>query len=154
MQSWLVLSIVTLVFWGITGVTQKISTNNISFERSFVWFTVALVGQTGLIGIFVPLDWRIAPSSVALATLGGLLNGLGVLTTLAALERGGKASVVVPLISIYPLVTIVGAWLFLGERLSGRQITDTVCALVAMVLLSQEQTAPVTLIRQKAHLDS
>jgi len=141
MQSWLIFSIVALLFWGITGVTQKFATNNISFERSFVWFTVAFVGQTGLIVIFVRLDWHIAPSLVVLAALGGLLNGLGVLTSFAALERGGKATVVVPLVSIYPLVTIAGAWLVLGERLSWRQMTGIMCAIVAIVLLSQEQTA-------------
>jgi bacterial/archaeal transporter family protein len=141
MQTWLILGIVALVFWGISGVTQKLSTNCISFERSFLWFALAFAGLSLAIVLTVPLDWHLTPSLVALAALGGLLNGLGALTSFAALEHGGKASVVIPLISVYPLITIAGAWLLLGERLTNRQIAGVVCALVAVVLLAQEAPA-------------
>jgi transporter family protein len=138
MQNWLLLSSAALVCWGITGVTQKLSTDNISFERSFLWFTLAFFGQAGLIALVSPLRWNVPPQMVALAALGGLLNGLGALTSFAALERGGKASVVIPLISVYPLVTVAGAWIFLGEHLTARQGVGVVCALLAVVLLSHE----------------
>lgn len=138
MQTWLILGVVALVFWGISGVTQKLSTNYISFERSFVWFALAFFGLSLAIAFTVSLDWHLTPSLVALAALGGLLNGLGALTSFAALEHGGKASVVIPLISLYPLLTIAGAWLVLGEHLTGRQVLGVVCALVAVVLLAQE----------------
>jgi transporter family protein len=138
MHPWLIFSIVSLLFWGITGVTQKVSTNHISFEMSFVWFTIAFFGLSAVIALFVPLDWRIGAPLVLGAAAGGLLNGLGVLTSFAALEHGGKASVVIPLISIYPLVTIAGAWILLGERLTGHQFAGLLCALAGIILLSQE----------------
>ena len=138
MHSWLIFSIVSLVFWGITGVTQKVSTNHISFQLSFVWFTAAFFILSAAIPLFVRLDWHISVPLVLAAAAGGLLNGLGVLTSFAALERGGKASVVIPLVSIYPLVTIFGAWILLGERLSTRQIAGILCALTGIVLLGQE----------------
>jgi len=138
MHNWLILCVVAMVFWGSTGVTQKLSTNNISFERSFLWFSLAFCGLAVVIGFKVPLTWHIAPSLVALAALGGLLNGLGALTSFAALERGGKASVVIPLISLYPLLTIGGAWVLLGESLTARQAAGVVCAIAAVILLSQE----------------
>ncbi|MFL6352292.1 MAG: EamA family transporter [Bryobacteraceae bacterium] len=146
MHAWFWLSVMTLVFFGVTGVTQKLSTNNISFEMSFVWFCVAVCAVSALIAILFPLDWRsLNPSLIALAALGGLLNGLGALTSFAALKQGGKASVVIPIINLYPLVTIAGVWLFLGERLSATQIIGIVLALAAVVFLSQE-TEPVDLI--------
>ena len=43
MHIWLGFAILALVFWGITGVTQKLSTNSISSERSFLWFCWAMV---------------------------------------------------------------------------------------------------------------
>src|SRR3982751_2587936 len=129
MESWVLLSVVALVFWGITGVTQKLATNNISFQLSFLWFAVAFVVEAGFIAIAVPQDWKTSRPDVALAALGGLLNGLGALTSFAALERGGKASIVIPLVSMYPLVTIAGAWFVLGERLTGRQIAGVIIAL-------------------------
>lgn len=139
MHSWMIFSIVSLVFWGITGITQKVSTNHISFEASFVWFTTAFFGLSIVIAIFVPLDWGISAGIVLGAATGGLLNGLGVLTSFAALERGGKASVVIPLISIYPLITIAGSWFLFGERLSARQFAGVFCALLGIVLLAQEK---------------
>src|SRR5207249_5367597 len=91
------------------------------------------------IAVLLPLDWRsLKLSLVALAALGGLLNGLGALTSFAALKQGGKASVVIPIINLYPLVTIGGVWLFLGEKLSATQIMGIVLALAAVVFLSQE----------------
>jgi transporter family protein len=55
-----------------------------------------------------------------------------------ALERGGKASIVVPLVALYPLLTVLLALVFLGEQLGGRQWLGVLLAIVAGVLLSQE----------------
>lgn len=142
MHTWLLLSTVAMVFWGITGVTQKLSTNNISFERSFLWFALAFFGQAAAIAMVAPLRWDMPMAVIALAMLGGLLNGLGALTSFAALERGGKASVVIPLVSLYPLLTVAGAWLLLGEHLTARQGAGVVCALISVVLLSREPEPP------------
>ena|SRR5579863_2419721 len=141
MQTWIWLATIALVFFGITGVTQKLSTNNISFELSFIWFSVAFLVIAAVIAATMELDWSLSPSLVAFAALGGFLNGLGALTSFAAFEKGGKASVVTPLINLYPLVTIAGAWMLLGERLTGTQVAGILAALVAVVLLSQEAEA-------------
>jgi len=138
MQAWLFFSMAALIFFGITGITQKLSTNHISFEASFAWFCAAIILISAAIAIAVPLDWRVSPVLLMLSALGGALNGLGALTSFAALEKGGKASVVIPIINLYPLVTISGAWLFLGEKLTGKQIWGILFALAAVVLLSQE----------------
>ena len=138
MQTWIWLATIALVFFGITGVTQKLSTNNISFELSFLWFGAAFLVIAAVIAAIMRLDWHLSTPLVAFAALGGLLNGLGALTSFAAFEKGGKASVVTPLINLYPLVTVAGAWLLLGERLTLTQVAGIVAALVAVVLLSQE----------------
>ena len=135
---------IALIFFGITGVTQKLSTNHISFEASFAWFCVAIILISAAIAIVVRLDWHVSFPLLILAALGGALNGLGALTSFAALEKGGKASVVIPIINLYPLVTICGAWLFLGEKLTGKQVAGIVFALAAVVLLSQETSQKAT----------
>jgi len=141
MQNWLLMSVVSLVFFGFTGITQKLSTNRISFELSFLWFCVSMTVVSIVVAVAGPVDWKsLGPSIVLLGAVGGLLNGLGALTSFAALEKGGKASVVIPIINLYPLVTIGGAWLFLNEKLTAKQGAGIVCALAAVVLLSQETT--------------
>lgn len=143
MQQWFLLASIALIFFGITGITQKLSTNNISFELSFVWFTLAFVVISVVILATSHLDWRLTPGLFVLAAIGGLLNGLGALTSFAALEKGGKAAIVVPIINLYPLVTIAGAWIFLGERLTRVQLAGIVLALIAVVLLAQERAPEV-----------
>jgi len=138
MHSWFWLSVVSLVFFGITGVTQKLSTNHISFELSLVWFCVAMIVVSLFIPFLVPLDWHVSIPIVIWAVLGGLLNGLGVLTSFAAFADGGKASIVTPIINLFPLVTVGGAWLFLGEKLSSTQLAGIVFAVIAIVFLSHE----------------
>jgi bacterial/archaeal transporter family protein len=138
MHTWLLFSVVSLVFFGITGVTQKLSTNYISFELSFVWFCLAMIAVSIVTALLVPMNWHLSTPVVLLAALGGLLNGLGALTSFAAFAKGGKASIVTPIINLFPLVTVGGAWVFLGEKLTSTQILGIVFALLAIVFLSQE----------------
>jgi uncharacterized membrane protein len=86
----------------------------------------------------VPIHWHLRPVILALSIAGGVLNGLGALTSFAALESGGKASVVISLISLYPLLTVAVAVLFLHERLAPLQALGAVLAIIAAILLSME----------------
>jgi transporter family protein len=141
-------ALLTLVLWGITGLTQKLATNYISVELSLLFFSAAFVPIAVTILIFQPLDWKISTLAWALAIVGGLLNGLGVLTSLAAFHHGGKASIVTPLIALYPVVTVALAVPFLHEKISHREVAGVVLALVATAALSYEEEtrsgAPVT----------
>ena len=135
---WLLFALITLIFWGTTGVTQKLSTNAISTESSFLWFVVAFFPIALVIVLVVPLDWHIKTRVYCLAIVGGALNGLGALTSFKALESGGKASIVIPLCYLYPLVTIFLALILLHERVTRTEIAGIVLALVAAILLSRE----------------
>jgi bacterial/archaeal transporter family protein len=139
MTIWLWLSMVALVFFGITGITQKICTDNISFELSFVYFAIAMTVISASMAFALPLSWSgVGVREVLLIASGGFLNGLGAYTSFAAFERGGKASVVVPIINLYPLITVIGAWLFLREALTMRQLLGLLLANAAVLLLSSE----------------
>lgn len=139
MNSWISLTLVSLVFFGITGITQKVSTNHISFALSFVWFAIGITLVSLTTWVATPVSWRhVGAAEISLAASGGLLNGLGALTSFIAFEKGGKASVVIPIVNLFPLVTVVGAFLFLGEALTGKQVAGLVLALAAVVLLSHE----------------
>ena len=142
MNIWLPLTLFALVAFGVTGVTQKICTNHISFELSFVYFSIAMVVVSAAVPLAATLSWgTLTASEVALIVFGGFLNGLGAYASFAAFETGGKASLVAPIINLYPLVTAVGAWIFLGEASTQRQLWGLALALVAVVLLSRETSA-------------
>lgn len=135
---WLLFAGIALVFWGVTGVTQKLATNRISSELSFLWFAYAMIAISAVLMLAVPMHWHVRPLVFWLAVVGGTLNGLGALTSFTALESGGKASIVISLISLYPLVTVVFAVAVLHERLTLVQALGVVLAIAAAILLSLE----------------
>lgn len=69
-----------------------------------------------------------------LPSLTGLIGALGLLMFYLALERG-KASTVIPVVGLYPVVSAVLAVVFLSEALSGIQIVGVVLAMAAVVCL-------------------
>jgi transporter family protein len=138
MHAWLIYAIVALVLWGVTGVTQKLSTNSISSERSFLWFCWAMVALSAAVLLGTRPDWHVGATVAVCSIAGGALNGLGAWTSFRALESGGKASIVISLISLYPLLTVLLAVLLLGERLTGMQLAGAMAAIVAAILLSLE----------------
>ncbi len=135
---WVMFAVIALIFWGITGVTQKLSTNSISSELSFFWFAVAMFAISAVLAATVRVNWHPAPLILALAVVGGMLNGLGALSSFAALESGGKASVVISLVALYPLLTVLCAVMFLHEHMTQVQAAGIVLAIIAAILLSRE----------------
>jgi uncharacterized membrane protein len=143
MHVWLAFSVLALVLWGITGVTQKLATNRITSERSFLWFCWAMVALSVAVLLVKHLHWGLGRLIVICSIAGGALNGLGAWTSFRALESGGKASIVISLVSLYPLLTVVLAVLILGERLTILQTGGALTAIVAAILLSIETSAKV-----------
>jgi transporter family protein len=138
MHVWLVFAMLALFFWGITGVTQKLSTNSISSERSFLWFCWAMVALSAAVLVVAHPHWGLGRLVVLCAIAGGALNGLGAWTSFRALESGGKASIVISMISLYPLLTVGLAVLLLHEHLTWMQIIGAAVAITAAILLSLE----------------
>jgi len=133
--AWLWYSLLTVLAWGIVGLLQKLSTNNISAESSLIWLVVGFL----LIAPFFypgPILFHYSGASLSYGILSGLLNALGAWALFAALKNGGKASVVAPLTALYPVVVIVLVPPILHEAVSLLQWIGVGCALVAVVLLS------------------
>jgi transporter family protein len=135
---WLVFALIALLTWGLSGIVQKLSTNEISTELALLWFCYAMFALSVVVLVFVRLSWHLSVGLFCIAAFAGILNALGVMASFAALESGGKASIVIPLTCLYPLVTICIAVMFLHEGLTRMQITGVVLAVVAAILLSQE----------------
>ena len=127
-----------LVAFGLAAVFQKVATNRVSAETAFATFAAGFIPSLILILFLEPLSVNLPVAPALWAIAGGLLNGLGVLATLAAYRRGGKASVVTPLAAIYPVLTVILAVVFLGERVATLQIAGITLALIGGVLLSRE----------------
>src|SRR5574340_1561725 len=138
MTNWLVLSIFALTCWGITGNTQKLSTNHITPQFSFLGFAAAFIPIAVLTALVFPMDTALSREVVLLGIAGGVLNSLGALTSFAAFEAGAKSSIAVPIMYLYPLITVVLARIFLHEQITAAHWAGILIAPVAAWLLSKE----------------
>lgn len=135
---WLIFGLAALVAFGLAAVFQKLATNRVSAETAFAMFSLAFVPGAVLICAAERWPQTLDAGPVICSVAGGLLNGLGVLATLAAYRGGGKAAVVTPLAAIYPVVTVVIAVTFLGEKLNAWQAGGSILAIIAAFFLARE----------------
>ncbi|HEU0010435.1 MAG TPA: DMT family transporter [Verrucomicrobiae bacterium] len=138
---WMPMALLATLLFGATGLLQKLATNRIPAETSFVSFAAGFLPIAVTIVLMPRLEWSFSARDWLWATLGGALNGLGVLATLAAYRLGGKASVVTPLAALYPVVTVLLAVALLGERVGLRQTLAIALAVTGGIALSWERSS-------------
>lgn len=138
LPAWLAYSLLTVLLWGAWGAVSKMASAGVDANTNQVYFTV------GLLPIMLFLFRAARGGSagkqrrvgIAWAFLTGLLGGAGNIAFFRALGTGGNLSIVAPATALFPLVTVILAVTFLGERLSRQQIAGFALALVAIYLLS------------------
>ena len=143
MPRWFLFSAAAGLCWAVWAILSKAVDNaHLSLAQTQLLFTAGLVPPAVLALA------RRRPSASALRSRGamfafgaGLLGGAGNLAFYAALGAGGRASVVIPFTSLYPLVTLVVAWLFMRERINRVQAVGVLGSLIAAVLLSGQAAA-------------
>lgn len=137
-SDWPVEFLIPIGLWGLTGLLQKIATNDVSGEDSTVWFLIAFVLVAPALLWLQPLTGTIAPRTWWLTLVLGFTLALGNYAILAAFKHHGKAAVIAPLSGLYPLVSIpLAAWWF-EEAIAGRQGVGILLSLVAVACLSVE----------------
>ncbi|MFM7520466.1 MAG: DMT family transporter [Planctomycetota bacterium] len=136
MNPWLAYALLPVALWGVSGLLQKISTDDTSGNRSAWWFLAAFV-PVGIVLLAVdPLPaWPAARTCWLVAGL-GLFFSLGNYAILLAFANAGKASIIGPLASLYPLVSVPIAITLLHERITPREAAGIAVALVAVAALA------------------
>jgi transporter family protein len=121
--------------WGIWGVFSKLASAH-SKPRQVLLFQSAGVLAFALVVLLIEnfkFEWSVPGFSWSFAA--GFFTFIGFLTFFAALEDG-KASTVVTLSALYPVVTILLSVIFLREKISLKETVGIGFALVASVLLA------------------
>ena len=137
MQTWQLLSVVTLILWGAWGIFAKLSANQgtapllMATLGSGAGFSVILIGQ--LVAGFPPVRPTLG---IIYGLLAGTVGSIGLILFFYAL-RDGKASVVVPLTACYPILTILLGVTILKEDLSLTQGIGLGLAATGIMLLSR-----------------
>ena len=135
---WMLFSLLTVALWGAWGLQSKIITDRISPWMNQVLFPLGLI--PAVLWAFRSRNLRRTTEEprkgIWYAFLTGVLGGSGNVAFYLALAAGGKASIVVPLAGLAPLVTVVLALAILKESLTKAQVAGLGFALVSIYLLS------------------
>ncbi len=140
-SGWLVYALIPIGLWGVSGLLQKISTNDISGELSALWFLAAFVPVSVVLLWLQPLTAPVAIKTWLLVVALGLFFSLGNFAILLAFANTGKASIIAPLAGLYPLVSVPIAIAFLGEKIGPRETAGILVALASVVALAWETAA-------------
>jgi drug/metabolite transporter (DMT)-like permease len=136
LSPWMLYTSAACICAGVFTATQKLSTNYVSAEMSYLAWCAAFLVISVWIMTTRSLNWHMPATTAGLALAAGALNGFGVIAAFAAYRHAGKAAIVAPLTAtLQPLVTVLLALLFLGEHvglLEGCGILLAVCAAAAL----------------------
>lgn len=94
LNEWFLFSLAAIFCWGVFSAAQKVTTNHISAEWSYLAFVLTSVVITLGFVVAGQIHVDISSKTVALGGMAGMLNGLGVLASFAAYRAEGKASAV------------------------------------------------------------
>src|SRR5688572_19115482 len=131
-SAWLVYTLIAIVLWGGWGIVSKLAERELPPASIQVISTIGVV--LPILLLLVSPRIRQGKSFFAgglAAFCTGLCGSIGNLALLLSFKQGGEASVVLPLTSMFPLVTIVLAVLLLRERINLIQGLGIVMALIA-----------------------
>jgi drug/metabolite transporter (DMT)-like permease len=134
---WLIWTVATLLAWGIWAILAKQIGDALSPSQSQMLSTLGLLPILAALALNqetqAPRNRR---RGIILAFGSGVVSCIGNIPYYTALGGGAKAATVVPLTSLYPLVTVLLAAVLLKERLNWMQAVGVVLSLVAIYLFN------------------
>ena len=138
---WLMFAIITTLFWGVWGAFIEVP-EKAGFPATLGYSVWALTMIPCSLFALGRSGWKLDrdPRSVFLGSAVGLLGAGGQLLLFEAL-RTGPAYLVFPLISLYPVVTVLLSLTLLRERAGKRATIGIALSLPAMALLSWQTPA-------------
>ena len=137
-RAWLFYAMAVTILWGVWGALIEIP-EKAGFPATLGYSVWAMTLIPVTIIALKLIDWKLDCDrrSILLGMGAGLLGCGGQLILFECL-RIGPAYIVFPIISLYPVVTIILSVLFLKERASRRAWIGIILALVAIVMLSYQ----------------
>jgi transporter family protein len=124
-----------ILWWGVWGFLAKLGSDSATPLQLQILFTFGMVPIAALALLQVRFKLAAKPRGAFYGVLCGLFSGLGLLAYYASMQRG-KASIVGPVTALFPLLTILLAFVFLKEKVNRVQAIGMILALCAITILS------------------
>jgi transporter family protein len=132
---WLRYAVLCIFWWGVFGFLAKLGSDRTSPEQMQILFTIGMLPLVAAAVWSARMRVETDRLGVFYAVLIGVLAGMGGVAYFAAMENG-KASLVGPVTSLFPLLTVVLAVTFLKERMNRIQVLGILLGLIAIAILS------------------
>ena len=133
-MSWLAYALLTVALWTGWSFLGKLALERATPVQATIVFGLASVGA-GVVALLAgqrAASW--GPGALWLTAVSAACGGAGLVTFYLALDRG-QASLVAPMIGLYPALVAVLSVAFLSERLSAVQVTGVLLAVTGVVLI-------------------
>jgi transporter family protein len=137
LTGWMAWSLLALFAWGLYGFLPKLAGQHLPPTGAMVYYAlgVGFVAAVGAVAGGVPS--RPSTAGVALSFFTGVCGALGGLAYFFTL-REAPVSVAAPLTALYPVITLLLAFVILREPISARQWLGVVMAVVAIWLIAEK----------------
>jgi transporter family protein len=132
---WLLHAFACIFWWGLWGFLAKVGSDSATPLQLQILFTIGMAPIAFFALIQLRFKLATSRSGAVYGILCGVFSGLGLLAYYASMQKG-KASIVGPVTALFPLLTILLAFLFLGEQLNRVQAIGMVLAVCAIAILS------------------
>ena len=135
MPAWFVPALGYVLLLGAAGVTTRLALRTITWEQVVLWVPVAYLTFSAILAITRGARFPLGIGGAWAAVTAFCAAGALVLFFYALTK--GEASTVVPATSAYPLVTLVGAAIFLGERITVVRVIGAVLIIAGVIVISR-----------------
>lgn len=135
LMSWLLPTLGYALTVGLTGISVKYALKTISWQQMLLWVPLAYAGFALILILGYGARFPLGVGG-AWAALTALFASAGLILLFVALDRG-QASVVVPVSSIYPVVTLVASAVFLAESVTVPKVAGTLLVVAGVTLISR-----------------
>jgi transporter family protein len=136
MQAWLLYSVISLILWGVWGVILKYSNNFYNTVTTYYLSTIGSFSTATVLTLIMKNDFHANPfKHMHYPLIAGFFGTLGYWFMVKALEQG-KASIVITVTAVYPIITLALSILILSEKLTLTQIIGILMAVLGIVLMS------------------
>lgn len=137
-SSWMLFSLLGLFSSGMANLFIKSATNHVSSDLVTIVVLSTIVVLTVILIFTQSFSWHLSLNDLIVCLVVGILGSTAFLTQTIAYSSG-IVSLVTPLSSLFPVVTVVLSVLFLGEKLTLTLIIAVLISAIAGIALSIEK---------------
>jgi transporter family protein len=132
---WLLPTVIFTAGLGVIGVTSRLALETMSWQDLMVWAAIFYCTLAGFVFARERARGEQPVRANGWAVVAGVLAA-GSLATLYVALGNGEASVVIPVSASFPIITLLLAWLLLGERLTMLRSAGTLAVIAGVVVIT------------------